>query len=268
MTTADRAEGSYAAFRTYMGYIRSWRYLTNNSGSDRWKSSSAPVLAAKTEARVNDSLRRSKQHLRALKVLNDEDLTTEVLDAHLPIAYYAVYHGLIAMLSSHGVTVGPTHEKVLAQIATMQKSPSQALPEPWSALCFGDPKAPSFTGKLQGVRLPLSNLSTPGHGEMESFAALSLKTTHAVRRDDLARKRRGNRKRLGKGEPAAIVARMRATTVFDLLYRYRRIAHYGHSADFVSFGEDEEARQFAGALLVVTQNTCEVLGNRAKANIP
>lgn len=263
MTPNEVSPGRYAAFQTYLGYIRAWRYLTLPAPRDTWTPQRGGRLDNQTLTAITQATRRSDRHLRALKVLNDKDLTTDVLDAHLPIAYYSVYHALIAALHAHGKTVGTTHEKVLAQVARMQTSPTEALPEPWAYTCTGDPKTPIFTGSIQGIALPSSNLSQPGPHQMESYLALSLKTTHRFRYDALANQKRGNRRRLPNGEPARIISSMRPTTVFDLLYRYRRITHYGDSADFTSFSDDKEAQQFADALLIVTQSTTELLLDRS-----
>lgn len=255
--------GSRQAFQTYWNYLRGWRYVIGEYWVVPEGPDAAPTpVSASNLMETQRSLVRSWSHRKALRVLNEERLSADILPVHPPIAYYAAYHGAKAMLHSFGASVSPTHEGLLRTLGDLASK--NRLLRPFSARCTGHPDTAEIEGMPCSFEIPSSNLLlTPDEDELPGFAAWSLKTTHNSRLEaklEAERKvsARHGKKRLPNGTRDERAAGLKTTTLFDLLYRYRRIAHYGRTDDFAAYGDEIDSAAFGYDLLSVTELTCQM----------
>lgn len=251
------------AFRTYRNYVDAWRYLVDSAGIPLIPPAAQPQLQLdpQKEEEILRSLQRCWGNLRALNILNANLLAAEVLAVHPPIAYYAVYNAVRAFLLARNMQPSSNHEGVLRQVS--QFCQPNHLPSPWSARCTGSPDDNQVDGLAQAVTWPTSNLTSVTPGNAIGFAALALKTTRRKAIDHSLDRQRGQNSRLPNGARANKEQTLPPTTVFDMFYRFRRVAHYGSADDFTAFSTEGEGIRFAHTLFRVADATCRVVEKAA-----
>lgn len=257
MTTRPASE---QAFRTYANYLRAWCLAAEHFGTSRpsfvFNADAQVQLAPDRRAQLSDSLSRYWGNLRALDILNSDRMAAEVLFVHPPIAYYAVHNASRATLWALGQTPSDNHDGVLSQMAQVCRT--QQLPKPWCSIAIGAPRDHDVRN-LGTFEWPSSNLGLVTAPRALGFVGMSLTTT---RKDivelALERQRRG-RRRAGRGARQKKEQSVHPTTVFDLLYRYRRVAHYGKSDNFMQFETEDQAIDFGLDLLFVTDTLTKTL---------
>ena len=248
------------AFRTYGNYLRAWRIVLAQTGATpvefTWDLPSQRQVSATEEAALTGALHRYWGNLRALAILNTGGVAAEVLAVHPPIAYYALHNASRAMLLAMQNQASDSHGGVLNQISQLcQLGHFQA---PWSASCQGAPKDQIING-LGPFAWPQSNLSTVTEGNALGFVALSLKTTRIDAIDLSLYGQRSNKLRLPRGTRKKKEQVLRPTNVFDMFYRYRRIAHYGKADVFTAFQTEDDGILFGETLLAVVDAACWTL---------
>lgn len=249
---------STEAFRTYRNYISAWWAAVDAIGTPAIPPN-APTQAQLSEAVENElvrALNRAWGNLRALEILNLDGLAAEVLPVHPPIAYYAIHHTLRALLLALQNQASNSHGGVLTKASEL--CANNQVPAPWSSTCTGIPGDRALTA-FNAYTWPSSNLSAITNVNAEGFRAMSLTTTRRdVVEETLTQTRKKHNGRLPNGERAKKYQTFRAITVFDVFYRYRRIAHYGNVDDFTAFPTAEEAHRFGSDLFRLSDATCRM----------
>jgi hypothetical protein len=207
-------------------------------------------------------LRRGWSFLRrALREVEDEvDFDVEA-NGWLPEqAYYAVFHAGGALAVASGQDRPRDHMKGLHALGA--HAVSGRLPFPWSARCSGCPQL--GTERFEGLPVPrpVHVLSSPTPDTASDRLAMFLRTTREKELErlfDINRHRGmspGKRRNLRRTDKQRITQRVPPTTVFDLLWRMRKKAHYDAPDTFVLGGNGvTEARHFAECLVLVTDAT-------------
>lgn len=159
-------------------------------------------------------------------------------------AYYAVFNSFTSL--AHVVTTNPpeTHAKLLNWAANAAAHPSTPFVVPWTARVGGAPGAWTYDDfGTAPLDLRMSNLTAPLAANAPSLLALALRTT---RGDQIEEKREGwiaaqpttraggKRKNLATTALLANAAKMRPTTLFDLLWRLRMRSNYKEGDAFLT----------------------------------
>ena len=149
-------------------------------------------------------------------------------------AYYAVFESFTALAMTIG-TAPRTHASLLEWAAANVAHSGTPFVVPWTARVGGAPGAWTFEGFGSVTPDPsISNLSAPHATNAPHLLALALKTTRQDQIDErrerwrsgLKTKRGTPRKSLPTAVLLANAAKMRATTLFDLLWRLRVRSNY------------------------------------------
>lgn len=190
----------------------------------------------------------------------------EEANAWLPEqAYYAVHHGMRAVVMAATGAAPKEHRKILNVIS--REVVDGRLIFPWSAYCEGSPQTGTerFTGVAGTGAIEV--LSSPDSETSEERIAKLLKTTRKKELDrrfeDLRRKKpepgRG-RRNVSAQQKRKIGDKMQPTTLFDFFYRTRKKVHYDEPDVFVlGAAGPQDARRFAESLAIVTDGTLAVL---------
>ncbi|MDP9332011.1 MAG: hypothetical protein M3Q30_01680 [Actinomycetota bacterium] len=228
--------------------------------------------------RLAKSLRRSWGSLRRAHLeVADPDLFDAEANAWLPVmAYYGVYHGLVASSIARGQTLRDDHRAALNAASTLVTS--GALPYPWSASCSGCPQ--DSTEQLHGCEF-----ATPGHVRVhwdpdpdtsDDRLKMLLRTTRAkeLERRFAEERRRGvlpgrSRRNLNRTNRDRIAGSLVPTTLFDALWRLRKRVNYDDADDLVFGATDKaDAKRLADALVIVGDATVAALEGIVAAYVP
>lgn len=219
-------------------------------------------------AALEKSLRKawSNVHRMAGEIAGPIEFDAEA-NAWLPAqAYYAVYHALLAFAAASGQPTPRDHRGAL-NIAGRQAS-SGVMPFPWSACCVGGPDKSAisysgFTGPISAVHV----LTRPDPVSAQDRLAMLLRTTRQKeleRRFAEERSRKlskgRSRRNLPRARKAEMAASLGPTSIFDVLWRLRKKAHYEDADVFVlGASHDLDARRLGVSLALVTDATVAVL---------
>jgi hypothetical protein len=232
---------------------RSWR---NQRGATRTLSARAGQLLRNAWA--------TEVLLNAPRTLGDDLVTFANLWTPVQ-AYYAVFNGITAL--AHVATASPPHGHVrlLSWAATAAGGPQAPFVTPWTARVGGAPGAWTYHDLGPGrVNEKISNLVAPTVANAPSLLAMGLRTT---RRDQIEDHRDGWKKGLttaaGKPRenlPRAVLLKksgeMRATTLFDLLWRLRIRSNYEEGDAFLTGPlSPSDAADFHNALCAIVGAT-------------
>lgn len=250
MPAGTDEEKVFQTFRNYLEAVCSWTDDLYPHSSGVLHGLAGAVKAqpwrAKTQASSKSLTKRASEVLRnawATEVLlnsprvlgNDELIGFSNLWAPVQ-AYYTVFHAIRVLEIVQSGGDGPTNHQAVLQIASSRvASPSSPFVTPWTARVLGSElgwRYEGFGGAV--IDETISNLSSPNSISAPSLLAKALKTT---RQEQIAEHREGWLKGLktGSGSPRktlptnvrnANAERMRATTLFDLLWRLRRRSNY------------------------------------------
>lgn len=210
-------------------------------------------------------LRKAWSFLRRLYHELEEELFDEEANGWLPEqAYYAVHSAIIATAIASQQSVPQDHRAALSLAG--DHAEDGRLPFPWSATCSGCPQ----TGTHRFRGLPNTQqvhvLSRPAPDTATDRLAMLLRTTRQKELERRFAKQRGprsdgSRKRnICRAEKERIGSRTPATTIFDVLYRVRRKAHYEEPDLFILGASGEvDARRFAQGLVLVTDASVAAL---------
>lgn len=219
-------------------------------------------LAPAAAAELDTCLRRAWSFLRrALRELEDEIEFDAEANGWLPEqCYYAVFHAGRALAVATAQNPPRDHAAGLRLLG--DQVVHGKLPFPWSATCEGCPHTGSQ--RFSGIDGPgaVHPLASPGPETASDRLAMFLRTTRQKELDRLFDQRRhqglpdGKRRNISRQEKERAAARLAPTTIFDLLWRMRKKAHYEAPDTFI-FGAngDTEARHFAECLVLVTDAT-------------
>ena len=155
--------------------------------------------------------------------------------------YYAVFEAFNALALVVGTRL-TTHEKMLRWAADQVGHPASPFVVPWTTRVAGPPGAWTYEGFGTVRPVPISNLTSPTAATAPHLVALALRTTrkrqiaehHGQWLKLLPTAAKTPRKRLPRAERDARCAKLRATTLIDLLYRLRRRANYEEADAFLS----------------------------------
>jgi hypothetical protein len=203
---------------------------------------------------------------RTLREVEDPSAYDEEANAWLPVqAYYAVYHGILALAVASNQPLPRDHAAALSLVADQVKR--ERLPYPWSAWCAGCPQTDTAT--FGGIAPPsrVHVLSRPAPETAEDRLAMFLRTTREKELERLFVIERGKgvrpgatRRHLPQASKEAIAARHRPTTMFDLFWRLRKKANYDDADVFVLGAAGEaDAWQLAEALVIVVDASVAAL---------
>jgi hypothetical protein len=240
----------FLTFRNYLEAVCAWTndLYPHPSGVLHGIASSvkARTWRSKTQANTKALTKRATEVLRnawATEVLlnsprilgNDELIGFSNLWAPVQ-AYYTVFHAIRALEIVQSGSDGPvTHQAVLQIASSRVASPSSPFVTPWTARVLGSDLGWRYEGFGGAAIDPsISNLSAPNAMNAPSLLAKALKTT---RQEQITEHREGwlkglkttagtARKTLPTNLRNANAERMRATTLFDLLWRLRRRSNY------------------------------------------
>lgn len=190
----------------------------------------------------------------------------EEANAWLPEqAYYAVHHGMRAVILAATGRAPSDHRKILNVIS--REVVDRRLIFPWSTYCSGCPqlRTERFTGVDASGKIEV--LSSPDPSTVDERIAKLLATT---RKKELERRFRDLRQRkpqegrsrrnLSSAEKTKVANNLQPTTIFDLFFRTRKKVHYDEPDVFVlGAAGTQDARRFAESLAIVTDGTLAVL---------
>lgn len=217
---------------------------------------------------VEKALRKSWGNLHRVAVEVDNPWAfDEEANAWLPsMAYYAVYHAVLAYAAASGQMVPRDHRAGLNLIAKDVKR--GMLPYPWSARCEAGP-GPTVT--FDGFTVNFGKvhaLSSPDPSTSEARLGMFLRTTRQKELDRRFAEERGRRKpapgrtrrNLSGAEKTRLAAKLPPTTIFDLFWRMRTKANYDDADAFVLGAAHElDAHRLGNGLAIVTDATVAAL---------
>lgn len=208
-------------------------------------------LNTRQEAEVARALRMSwatECQLR-LRRTHDEELLPDLLHGVAPEAYYAVYHATRAALIAAGSPLRIDHRSALTQVSRIVER--ELLPGPLAARVTGGPS--TF----------LTRATTEG-----SLVGRTLRTTRVKRIEELKpdwRKKEGVT-RLTRAATDALADKLPATTVFDILWRFRTRSNYRDADAFLDgVGSVDEAISYLDSHMSVVDGLLTSLGVLAAA---
>lgn len=272
------------AFRVYRNYVED---LAGCIGGEFGLASSLvvgvhdAVLAHPAVARVNrrtltgdgrqlveNGLRKAWSHVhRVAAEVDDGPSFDEEANAWLPVmAYYAVYHAVLAYAAASGQRVPRDHRFGLNLIAKDIKR--GMLPYPWSAYCEAGPGRSTTFGGFPTSPGTVHALSNPDPSTTEARLGMFLRTTRQKELERRFEEERARlkptpgrtRRNLSGAKKTEMAARLSPTTLFDLFWRMRTKANYGDADAFVLGAESElDAHRFGHGLAIVTDATVAAL---------
>ena len=273
-------ERVFQTFRNYLEAICQWiedlyphpagvaSGLSLAVKSQAWRTTTPPGQKKLTK-RAGEVLRNAwatEVLLNSPRLLgNDELIAFSNLWAPVQ-GYYAVFHAICAleMIQSGGVGLS-NHHAVLEIASSRVASGGSPFVVPWTARVLGSEAAWRYEGfGLAPIDAAISNLSAPRIENAPSLLALALKTT---RREQINERADGWRKGLTTvaGKPRKNLPtktrneradKMRATTLFDLLWRLRTRSNYKEGDALLTGAlSPSDAANFHGALCDVVAST-------------
>ena len=283
---SDDEEAAAKRFQTYLTYVRAGAQFAADVRTD-------PVVALNLKAVVESrewaaltpnaaadvpkvtSLCRSAWLTEmALSVVVDQMAEVAACFAHWTPAqtYYSVFHMVRAWLLASGAGDPFQHASTAHRFGEHVRDRPGLWPVPWRVVCADDPvrAEPELSGLPPSTVVKWeSNLKRFTPDRAPGALGLALKTT---RRDDfkamtLAWKKANKRKAIRKPESAALLARMRPTTLLHVLKRMRERANY-RDPDALLLGvvRDADAVAFNDGLLTILTSgmaTLELLLSRS-----
>jgi hypothetical protein len=251
--SSPAASDEEMVFRTFRGYLTAICNWTNNLYPHSGGLLPGVAREVKTRPWVARTPRGGRRlSLRAAEMLRNGWATEVLLNsprvlggdelisfANLwaPVqAYYAIFEAFSALAMTVTRSKPPkTHAALLAWAATNIAYPGTPFVPPWTARVSGCPGAWTFEG-FGGVmpNVKISNLAAPNAVNAPHLLGLALKTTREEQISDHRENwRHGLKTKAGKPRknlPSAVLAAnaraMRATTLFDLLWRLRVRSNY------------------------------------------
>jgi hypothetical protein len=210
--------------------------------------------------------------LNAPRALGGGDLVS-FANLWAPIqAYYAVFNSFTAL--AHVVTTNPpeTHAKLLNWAANAAAQPSTPFVVPWTTRVGGAPGAWTYHDfGAAPLDLKMSNLAAPHAANAPSLLALALRTTRRYQIEERregwiaaqpSTKAGGKRKNLARAMLLANAAKMRPTTLFDLLWRMRMRSNYKEGDAFLtgalSTGDAADFHEALCGIVAATLLTVEI----------
>jgi hypothetical protein len=176
-------------------------------------------------------------------------------------AYYALYLAVRAYFLAYRRVVGHAHQATLRTLSADLLSCKDRFPPPWTCVLEGDPaETPLYltnAPRRQALQLrnPLTSLARAG---LWDHFGLFLRTTRQRQLQasvDRWKAEQG-RRRVQQAERAGLLSRLRATSLFDALYRVRARSNY-QDVDSFAFGNVgiEEAQTLHDAVVELVQTT-------------
>ena len=253
---AQDIERRYGANERMVGSVieRGWT-VARDAGLRPRNNASERQAAAASFNKAWSNLRRIDREV----ALGTEDFDDES-NAWTPTqAYYATYQAIRGLTAAMGQNVPADHRRVLSVISEQVRR--GMLPEPWSVFCEGCPQ--TGTQRFGGVDHEpevVHPLTNPDSETGVDRLAVLLRTTREKELDRVfGEERRRNVapgrkwKNLSAARKDEIARRLHGTTVFDVLWRLRKKAHYEDADTFVlGAGGVADAYEFAWALGRVT----------------
>ncbi|MCP4382682.1 MAG: hypothetical protein GY798_14900 [Hyphomicrobiales bacterium] len=232
-----------------------------------WRVQRRPLNRDRAQG-LDTAFRKSWSTLRRLdREVEDPDLFDEEANAWLPSqAYYAIYHAILGFAAASRQAIPRDHAAALKLAG--KEVVRGSLPTPWDAWCEGCPQTGShqFGGVIPSGEA-VHVLSSPDPWSSDDRLAMFLRTTRRKeleRRFAVERNRKPKpgrtRRNLSASDKERIAGTMAPTTLFDVLWRMRKKAHYEDADTFVLGAAGElDARRFGQALVIVTDATVAVL---------
>lgn len=256
ISLAREIEHRYGADERMIGSVlERGRAVAKDAGLRPRNRTTERLVAAASFNKAWSNLRRID-----LEVALDEADFDDESNAWTPTqAYYAAYQAVRGLMAAIGQNVPSDHRRVLSVISEQIRR--GMLPEPWSVFCEGCPQ--TGTQRIAGADDDLEMvhpLSSPDSDTGVDRLAVLLRTTREKELDRMfGEERRRNvapgRKwrNLSAARKNEIAERLHGTTVFDVLWRLRKKAHYDDADTFVlGAGGIGDAHEFAWALSRVT----------------
>jgi len=240
----------FKTFRNYLEAICAWAndLYPHNSGVLHGLAPAVKAQAWRTRTQGNSKSlsKRAAEVLRnawATEVLlnsprilgNDELIGFSNLWAPVQ-AYYTVFHAIRALEIVQSGGEGPGNHQAVLQIASSRvAATSSPFVAPWTARVLGSEARWRYEGFGTAILdRSISNLSPPYLANAPSLLAKALKTTRQEQIDEhhdgwlkpLKTTAGKPRKTLPTTVRDANAEKMRATTLFDLLWRLRRRSNY------------------------------------------
>jgi hypothetical protein len=220
------------------------------------------TLTPERRAALDRALRKSWGALRrADREVEAEDVFDEEANAWLPVmAYYALYHALVAFAVASNQPIPHDHS---AALKLAGQSVVRRLPYPWSAECRGGPDDYSTWRGLPDEPARVHALSRPDPTTSVDRLAMFLRTTRGKeleRRYGEARRRNvqpGHKRRnVSLTEKRSIAKNTPPTTIFSIFWRLRLKASYDDADAFVLGASSElDALRLANGLVIVADAT-------------
>lgn len=179
--------------------------------------------------------------------------------------YYAVYLALRAYYIAKGHDVPREHASNLKAIAEEIKTRPDLFPQPWKAVCIGNPE----NGRAKMVNLPhgmvigkISSLSLSSKVPFWDSYGMFLQTTRRRQLETLCDnwKINNKRRRVNPEAKQRFIANLSPTSLFNALYRLRLRSNYADADSFLlAVQGSTEAVQFHHALQKISWCTLLVL---------
>jgi hypothetical protein len=237
--TDEAARFSFETYLSYLGNINSW--LRELYGERIYPQLIATMgelpsvrgvqrrETANPSADITRSLRIAWANELRLHIAaaNGFDLLPAVLHGAAHDAYYAVYHGARAYFEASRQTVGDRHAAALAALSTAVHQ-QRLFPVPWSVWCLGGPGRSSMT---------IGGCPADAPAALAALSSLK-KSLYTTRERQIAQKKedvrlREGRSRVNATTAARMAAQLRATTVFDFMWRLRIRSDYRDAESFL-----------------------------------
>ena len=153
-------------------------------------------------------------------------------------SYYSIYAMLDAFLVARGQVINPHHATILRAAASELTNQQPCFPAPSICTFSGDPKINliQLNNSSSSIFTLTNPLASPYDNPQEHYA-LFLKTTRKkmLKLSIDGWKKRMKRKRILSHERQELLDNLRATTIFDALYRVRTRSNY-RDIDAFAFG--------------------------------
>lgn len=151
-------------------------------------------------------------------------------------AYYSTFHMARSLLLAENQN--PTTHRGYLDIVADRVANSSRFPYPLNTACVSFIPRPSVVGLSEGFEWDsdFQAIRLPSTYSCEQYVFSSLKTTreYLLGEQRLKWLKENKRQRISAEARAAHDRGLKATTIFDLLYRFRVLANYGDADVFVS----------------------------------
>ena len=179
--------------------------------------------------------------------------------------YYTAYLTLRAYYLSRGQSIPKEHASNLKAIAQDINNRPDLFPQPWKAICIGNPD--DSTAEI--INLPpdvsikiISSLSSSSKVQFWDSYGMFLKTTRLRQIETLCTdwKSRNKKKRINPKEKQRFITNLVPTTLFHALYRLRLRSNYADADSFLLASQGtSEAIDFHRALQKIGWSTSLIL---------